>query len=126
MFGRRRAIGPRPDDRFDRVMDLVERAKADLVQAVPSPRGLPGRPVADAVGAFEDGLARAAAELDEWRTGDPDVRRSCRLGIEEALARVERLRLDSPALDYEGLVTALGDLLAPLDVFAEAERSFRG
>ena len=107
-------------------MDLVERAKADLVQAVPSPRGLPGRPVADAVGAFEDGLGRAAAELDGWRTGDPDVRRSCRLGIEEAPARVERLRLDSPALDYEGLVTALGDLLAPLDVFAEAERSLRG
>jgi hypothetical protein len=107
-------------------VDLVERAKADLVQAVPSPRGLPRRPVADAVGAFEDGLGRAAAELDGWRTGDPDIRRSCRLGIEEALARAEGLRLESPALDYEGLVTALGDLMAPLDVFAEAERSLRG
>lgn len=78
------------------------------------------------MGAFEDGLGRAAAELDGWRTGDPDIRRSCRLGIEEALARAERLRLESPALDYEGLVTVLGDLMAPLDVFAEAERSLRG
>jgi hypothetical protein len=70
-------------------------------------------------------MAWAAAELDGWRTGDQDIRRSCRHGIEEALARAERLRLEFPAVDYEGLVTALGDLMAPLDVFAEAERSLR-
>jgi hypothetical protein len=120
VFGRRRDLGPPPDDRFDRVVDLVERAKADLVEAVPSPRGRPGRPVADAVAAFEDGLGRAAEELDGWRGASPDLRRACRRGIDEALARSERLRLEPPALDYEALITALGDLMAPLEVFVEA------
>lgn len=104
----------------------VERAKEDLVAALPSPRGAPGLPVAEALAAFEEGLHRAADELDQSRSGDEAVRRSCRGAIGEALARAERLRLEAPPLDYEGLVTALGDLMAPLDAFAAAERAPRG
>jgi hypothetical protein len=79
--------------------------------------------VAEALAAFEEGLRRAADELDRWRSGDEAVRRSCRVAIDDALARGERLRLAAAPLDYEGLVTALGDLMAPLDAFADAERA---
>ena len=40
---------------------FIERAKADLVEAVPSPRGVPRRPLAEALAAFEEGLREAAA-----------------------------------------------------------------
>lgn len=102
---------PRPHgkrDPRDPVLDRVERAKADLVAAVPSPRGLPGRSLADALVAFEDGLREASAS--------PDAPERWRAAIEESLARADRLRLEAPPLDYEGLVDALADLLAPLEV----------
>ena len=101
-----------PDEPLERIRDRVERAKADLVEAVPSPRGLPGRALADALASFEEGLWEAAASLD------PATRPEWRAAVEESLRRAERLRLDAPALDYEGLVTVLADLLAPLDAFA--------
>ena len=103
MFGRRtRERKERPG------LVGIERAKADLVAAVPSPRGVPGRPLADAVAAFEDGLREAASA--------PGVPDGWKGAIRESLRRAERLRLEAPALDYEGLVGALADLMAPLDV----------
>jgi hypothetical protein len=98
--------------RLDPALARIERAKADLVEAVPSPRGVPGRPLADALVAFEEGLREAAASLEaasrqEWRAA-----------VDESLRRAERLRLEAPTLDYEGLVTVLADLMAPLDAFA--------
>ena len=103
---RRRTLGR--EEPHDRVLERIERAKADLVAAVPSPRGVPGRPLADALAAFEDGLREAVAR--------PDVSERWRTGIDESLRRAERLRLEAPVLDYEGLVTALADLIEPLDV----------
>jgi hypothetical protein len=92
----------------DVVLARIERAKEDLVSAVPSPRGVPGRPLAEALLAFEEGLREVVPALDEpalWRAA-----------VEESLRRAERLRLDAPELDYEGLVEALAGLLAPLEV----------
>jgi hypothetical protein len=104
MFRRR---GSRQPSRLDRVLARIERAKADLVSAVPSPRGIPGRPLAEALLAFEEGLRDAAISLDEptgWRAA-----------VDESLRRAEKLRLEAPALDYEGLVEALADLMEPLE-----------
>ncbi|HEX5948243.1 MAG TPA: hypothetical protein VFZ45_01625 [Actinomycetota bacterium] len=106
MFGRRRGRGQ--SSPVERVLATIERAKADLVSAVPSPRGVPARPLAEALLAFEEGL-RAAA-------GSPDAPTSWRSAVDESLRRAERLRLEARELDYEGLVEALTDLLAPLDV----------
>ena len=109
MFRRRARDRQQP---VDRVLDRVERAKADLVSAVPSPRGVPGRPLAEALAAFEEGLVEAAASADApepWRAA-----------IGASLGRAERLRLEAPPLDYEGLVDALADLLAPLDALEQA------
>ncbi len=59
-----------------------------------------------------------------WREArTDDVWRRCDAGIRVSLERAERLRMDAPPLDYEALVAALGDLMAPLEAFGEAERS---
>jgi hypothetical protein len=104
-------------------MAVVEGAKENLVAAVPSPRGAPGRPLADAVAAFETGLRDALLRVDGWTSERDDARRTYRKAIEAALSRAERLRLEAPALDYEGLVTVLGDLIAPLDALGRVDPS---
>jgi acyl-CoA reductase-like NAD-dependent aldehyde dehydrogenase len=121
VFGRRTSV----DERFGRILTQVEAAKEDLVASVPSPRGVPVRPVADALSAFEDGLRRAADELARWRTAEVGLRQSCRAAVEEALRRAERVRLDAPPLDYESLVAVIGDLMAPLEEFERVEARLR-
>lgn len=107
-------------------MAEVERGKEALVRAVPSPRGRPG-PLAEALLEFERSVARAQVGMPEWWSGDVDaVWTRCDEALAESAGRAERLRLAAPALDYEGLVTVLGDLMAPLDAFEEADRLLRG
>ena len=113
------------DERFGRILGQVEAAKEDLVASVPSPRGVPVRPVADALSAFEAGLRRASDELARWRTPEVELRQTCRAAVGEALRRAERVRLDAPPLDYESLVAVLGDLMAPLEEFERVEASLR-
>jgi hypothetical protein len=111
-------------ERFLAALEQVEDAKRALLAAVPSPRGIPARSIAEAVLAFEEGLRSADALMAGWR--DPQTEGAwtrCDAGIRLAAERAERLRLDAPALDYEGLVTVLGDLIAPLEAFEEAEGS---
>jgi hypothetical protein len=112
---------------FARAAWSVNRSKDALLEAVPSPRGAPGVPVAEAVLRFEAALRDAAKRMDAWRT--PEIEpawRACRAGLDAALEEAERLRVEAPALDYEGLVTVLGDLLSHLDAFDDAARSFGG
>jgi hypothetical protein len=106
MFGRRDRAREQPSP-VEPVLAMIERAKANLVSAVPSPRGVPGRPLAEALLAFEEGLSDAA--------GSPNVPAPWRSALDESLRRAERLRLDAPELDYEGLVEVLAGLLAPLE-----------
>jgi hypothetical protein len=104
----------------------VNRAKDALLEAVPSPRGAPGAPLAEALLRFEAALRDAAEGMDGWRTtATAEVWRACRAALEASLADAERLRVRAPTLDYEGLVTVLGDLLSHLDVFDDAARTFR-
>lgn len=115
-----------PARAFQRVVAEVERGKAALVRAVPSPRGRPG-PLADALLEFERSLARARERMPEWGGGDVHpVWTRCDGALAEAAVRAERLRLAAPALDYEGLVSVLADLMAPLEAFEEADRVVHG
>jgi hypothetical protein len=101
----------------------VEQAKAELVRAVPSPRGAPG-PVAESVLAFEETLRRANDRMRSWLSSETeDLWRRCDRALEESVRRAERLRLDAPSLDYESLVTVLGDLMAPLEAFEDTDRA---
>lgn len=85
-----------------------------------------GRPFADALLAFDEGLRSARDAIAEWRGAPDELRRRCDAGIVESLRRAERLRLEAPSLDYEALVQTLAALMDPLEVFEEAERALRG
>jgi hypothetical protein len=112
---------------FEAAMTAVEKAKDALVAAVPSPRGKQRRTVAEAVLEFEAETREAATLMDRWHRPEVESEwRACVEGIEEALRRAERLRLDAPPLDYEGLVAALAELIAPLEVFADAQHRLAG
>jgi hypothetical protein len=109
---------PRSPD-LSAVIATVEEAKRQLMTSVPSPRGVPARSLADALIAFEETL-RDAMRLLSSHDALADTRNPALApAIDEALRRAERLRLDAPALDYEGLVTILADLIEPLEAFAD-------
>jgi hypothetical protein len=108
------------------VLALVERAKERLVAAVPSPRGVQAVPFAEALLGFEEHLTSARSEMDVSQTDtSSDAWRAGREAIEESLRRAERLRLEAPPLDYEGLVSALADLMDPLEAVSEMEHTPR-
>jgi hypothetical protein len=111
---------------FDAVVEHVEGAKRALLTAVPSPRGVPNRPLAEALVEFEAGLVAAVAAMPG--PGSPEtagVWASCGDAIARSLDIAERLRLDAPELDYETLVGVLADLMSPLEAFEAAERKLR-
>jgi hypothetical protein len=108
---------------FAVVAGHVDRAKSALLESVPSPRGVPGRPLAEALLEFEGAIRDAMGSMDGWRAPPTEAAwRECEAALGEALVTAERLRLEAPPLDYESLVTVLGDLMDPLHVFEEADR----
>jgi hypothetical protein len=107
------------------VVERLEHGKAALVSAVPTARA-EGTPLAEALHAFENALGEAREAMSDWRTPDTESSwQACSEALDEAKMRAERLRLEAPSLDYEGLVMTLGDLIAPLEVFADAARRLR-
>lgn len=110
---------------FRAVVASVERAKAAITEAAPSTR-LPGRPLAEALIEFEEGLRETRAGMQGWRASEVEPQwRACDEALGEALARAERLRLDAePPAGFEELVGTIGDLLAPLEAFEGAAERF--
>ena len=113
-------------DAFTAVLAEVEPAKAALTEVMPTTR-LPGRSLPDALAEFEARLGRAKQEMRPWRVAAvEEAWLACDSGIDEALERAERLRASAPELGgFEGLLWAVGELLAPLEPFEEADRRFR-
>ena len=111
---------------FVQVLGDVEPAKAALSSVMPTTR-LPGRPLPDAVIEFEERLGRARDAMPGWRADEVEREwTACDAGVTEALARARRLREEAPDLGgFEGLIWAVGELLAPLEPFEAAERRFR-
>ena len=103
------------------VCGRVDRAMAALTEAVPSTR-LPGRPLAEALAEFEEGLRQAKAGMGAWRR--PTVEgewQACDGAIEACLAMAERLRVAAPDPEgFEALIGTLDSLLAPLEEAFEA------
>jgi hypothetical protein len=126
---RRRRLPPELEpvrDAFDAVLGEVEPAKAALADCMPTTR-LPGRPLPDALAAYEDHLERAQELMPPWR--DPDLETewlACDAGLREALAHARRLREEAPQLGgFEGLLGVVESLMDPLDPFAAAAERFR-
>jgi hypothetical protein len=111
---------------FEALIPDLERAKAALTESVPGTR-LPGRPLAETLLEFEDGLAAVAARMEDWRAPEvEDAWLAADAGVAEARARAERVRLSAePPAGFEGLIGLVGDLLAPLEAFAAATERFR-
>lgn len=103
----------------------VEAAKDSIVGAVPAARH-PGRPLAEALFGFDEGITNASASMPDWRS--PEVEPewvACEAGLAEAAGRSEALRLQAPDLGFESLLAAVERLLAPLEAFEAAEERFR-
>jgi hypothetical protein len=114
-----------PFERFVAVVELVEPAKAALTEVIPTTR-LPGRPLSDAILVFETGLVAAQGAMPGWRVAEVEALwETCATGLAEALRRARRFAEDPPELaGFEGLVWAVGELLAPLEPFEAAAERF--
>jgi hypothetical protein len=115
-----------PARAFDELLPPLERAKAALTGSVPGTR-LPGRPLAETLSEFEDGLREVRDGMDAWRSPDLELEwEECSRGLDEALEFADRVRTEGVQPDgFEGLIGLIGDLLAPLDAFERASTRFR-
>jgi hypothetical protein len=131
MIGRRGAKGVPPEVQaaeraFHAVLEVLEPAKADLADVLPSTR-LPGRPVADALAAFLDGIDRAAAVMPSWRLDRLETAWvACDTGLRRSRELAASVSADAPEIaGFEGLRALITALLDPLEPFEDAERAFR-
>ncbi|HZD17935.1 MAG TPA: hypothetical protein VE669_07325 [Actinomycetota bacterium] len=115
-----------PFEAFRGLVPRLERAKAALTGSVPGTR-LPGRPLAETLLEFEEGLRAVERGMPAWRA--PEVEAAwvgAVRGLREALDLAERLRVEGTEPEgFEGLIGLIGDLLAPLEGFEAAARRFR-
>ena len=115
-----------PSRAFDDVVEPLERAKSALTESVPGTR-LPGRPLAETLSEFEQGLGEVRAGMDAWRAPEVEAHwDACSVGLDQALRLAHRVRVEgAQPQGFEGLVGLIGDLLAPLDAFERAAARFR-
>ncbi|MEX2458336.1 MAG: hypothetical protein WD770_05070 [Actinomycetota bacterium] len=122
---RRRDVPDRlrePARAFAGMAGELERAKAELLLAIPAARTA-AVPLAEALLAFREGLDRAAAGMDAWRTPELDAEWArCAAGIDAARTAEVALRLRPGNLPHDQLLFALQDLIAPLQAFEDAAR----
>ncbi len=116
----------RPASAFDDLLPLLGRAEAALTGSVPGTR-LPGRPLAETLSEFEDGLREVRDGMDAWRSPDIEPEwEACSRGLDETLALADRVRTEGAQPEgFEGLIGLIGNLLAPLDAFERASERFR-
>lgn len=114
-----------PFERFREALALVERATNALTSSVPTTR-VPGRPLAETLGEFEEELRAVAVAAPSWRA--PEVEETwtaCAEAVDECLARAERLRVEAPDLGgFESVIGTIDELLAPLEAFRGAAERF--
>jgi len=115
-----------PSRALDELIPTLERARAALTESVPGTR-LPGRPLAESLSEFEDGLREVRARMGEWRAPEVDPAwLDASAGLDDAMGLAERMRTEGvPPQGFEGLIGLIGDLLAPLDAFERAVVRFR-
>lgn len=128
MFRRKRlpALLERAYAAFRATVGPLERGKAALTESVPGTR-LPGRPLAETLLEFEEELREAEAGMASWRVPEIEEQwRGCDEAIRTCLEMSERLRLTAEMpVGFDALIGTIGDLMAPLEAFEDAERGFR-
>jgi hypothetical protein len=110
---------------FDVTLRHVEDAKESLVLAVRSGR-VEGIPLANGLAMFEEELRAAVESMAAWRRPETEEQwHRCKRALGDALELAERLRLEGSPAIYEELIGEVGDLLDPLEAFADASSSVR-
>jgi hypothetical protein len=110
---------------FSVAAGLVGEAQRALIAAVPTSRD-PGMPLADALEAFLAALRNLDGAMPAWR--DDRVAHEwtkCSDGIRESRIQAERLQKHDAELTFEQLNARVGDVLYPLEAFADAECDLR-
>ena len=112
-------------DAFLAVLEELEPAKAALTEVLPGTRS-PGRPLPDALAAFEAGMTRAEPGPDAMQVRTDALASqwdACSEGIRTSLAGAASAERADPA-GFESLRWLVEALLDPLDPFVDAERGF--
>jgi putative heme degradation protein len=127
MFRKRRSDRlPEPTRRaFAVAAGLVNEAQRALIAAVPTSRNS-GVPLSNALVAFIAALGALDEAMAAWR--DERVAHEwtkCAEGIREARSQAIALQSIDVELTFEQLNTRVGDVLYPLEAFADAERDLR-
>jgi hypothetical protein len=115
-----------PARAFDELLPALERARSVLPESVPGTR-LPGRPLAETLSEFEEGLREVRGRMDAWRSPELEPEwEACSRGLGESLVLADRVRTEGAHPEgFEGLIGLIADLLAPLDAFERAAARFR-
>jgi len=112
---------------FRRVTSLLDSAQRALLAAVPTSRDQ-GVPLGQALGAFLSGLAETDVAMQAWRTlAVEPLWERCHTALAQARAAAERLAGDAARtpLGFEALNARLGDVLSPLEEFADVAAALR-
>lgn len=113
--------------RFGEVAVALDRAQRLLLTAIPTSRN-PGIPLLEALDAFERGLDDAESVMPGWRSpGVEELWQRCASALRDSRTEVARLRAAPPGpTQFELLNSRVGDVLAPLEDFNDAERILIG
>ena len=104
---------------------MVDEAQRALIAAVPTSRH-PGMPLAGALRAFLTALDAVEETMPAWRHETTHHEwTNCSEGVHESRTQAEALHRRNADLTFEQLNAVIGDVLYPLEVFADAERDLR-
>lgn len=111
---------------FLAAIEPLERGKAALTTSVPGTR-LPGRPLAETLLQFEEGLRETGERMPAWRVAEVEEQwQAAARSLDECRSMCERLRLEAEMPEgFESLIGTIGDLMAPLEAFEAAAERFR-
>lgn len=129
MIWSRRSRPPELEEPFEaltRTLAVIGEAKDELTSVMPTTRA-PGRPLAEAILAFESAIARADPEMAGWDVHELEhAWASAREGIDRSRRRAAELQRDeADPQGFEGLIWAVSQVLDPLDALEEAVNRFR-
>jgi hypothetical protein len=106
--------------------DVIEAGRRVLLSTLPAGRVEPA-PIGVGIDAMERALADARRWMERWRVAElADAWEVCRSALQEAVDALPSVRHVAVTTgELEELLTAVGDVVGPLDRFADAERAWR-
>lgn len=121
---RRKAPNPTLEA-FLRMAEKLDQAQRGLLGAIPTSRD-PGVPTLAALDAFDRHLIEATELMPAWHADDTrSMHARCTEAIEHAQRESALLRAQAGTLSFETLNVRVGDILHPLEEFADTERALR-